>query len=330
MDTTGLPLRAGASGEAVRDVQRRLRDAGYGVPADEDGHFGDGSVAALRAFQEARGLRIDGICGPQTWGALVEAGYALGDRLLYHRSPMLRGDDVATLQRRLSALGFDTGRVDGILGPNTARAISEFQRNSGITVDGTCGPETLRALSRLGARTDDGDVVAGVREREAMRLRPTTLSGRRVVVGETGGLSVLAQTVARALARAGAEMVVLHDPDESVQAREANEAGADLFIGVSVDPTRDGCCTSYYAHPVTGTFSLAGRQLAERIQETLPSAVGIADRGVRGLRIAVLRETRMPAVVIELGPPTVAVQQGSEVAEAVAVAASAWTSAPCP
>src|SRR5947208_14152967 len=201
-------------GEAVRDVQRRLRDAGYDVPAGEDGQYGDGTATAISAFQDARGRRVDGICGRQTWGALVEAGYGLGDRLLYQRSPMLRGDDVATLQRRLSALGFDTGRVDGIFGPNTARAISEFQRNSGITVDGTCGPETLRALSRLGPRTDDGAVVAGVREREALRSRPTTLAGRRVVVGETGGLSVLAQAVAKALSQAGAETVVLHDPDE--------------------------------------------------------------------------------------------------------------------
>jgi len=40
----------------------------------------------------------------------TEAGYRIGDRLLYHRAPMLRGDDVATVQRRLSALGFEPGQ----------------------------------------------------------------------------------------------------------------------------------------------------------------------------------------------------------------------------
>src|SRR5947208_5785148 len=122
-------------GEAVRDVQRRLRDAGYDVPAGEDGQYGDGTATAISAFQDARGLRVDGICGRQTWGSLVEAGYRLGDRLLYHTSPPLRGDDVADLQRRLGALGFDVGRVDGIFGEDTQRAVLEFQRNAGLTGD---------------------------------------------------------------------------------------------------------------------------------------------------------------------------------------------------
>ena len=80
----------------------------------------------MRPFQEHRGLRSDGVCGPQTWSALVEAGRVLGDRLLYYRNPMLRGDDVATLQRQLGALGFDAGRVDGIFGsaPTTRCATS--------------------------------------------------------------------------------------------------------------------------------------------------------------------------------------------------------------
>ena len=38
---------------------------------------------AVREFQEQRGLRVDGICGPETWGALIESGFRLGDRLLY-------------------------------------------------------------------------------------------------------------------------------------------------------------------------------------------------------------------------------------------------------
>ena len=39
--------------------------------------------------------------------------------MLYHRIPMMRGDDVAELQARLNSLGFDTGKVDGIFGPDT-------------------------------------------------------------------------------------------------------------------------------------------------------------------------------------------------------------------
>jgi N-acetylmuramoyl-L-alanine amidase len=68
---------------------------------------------------------------------------------------MMRGDDVAALQNRLLGMGFDIGRIDGIFGPRTARALSEFQRAVGISDDGTCGPATFSALARL-ARTVTG------------------------------------------------------------------------------------------------------------------------------------------------------------------------------
>src|SRR5713101_1983249 len=108
-------LRHGSHGEAVRDLHARLASAGFFCAPDDPGEFGDGTTAAVRAFQDARGLRVDGIVGNQTWSTLVESGFSLGDRLLYFRRPMLRGDDVTELQRRLNALGFDAGREDGIL-----------------------------------------------------------------------------------------------------------------------------------------------------------------------------------------------------------------------
>ncbi len=111
-----LPLASGEKGEAVADLQRRLALVDLPTAPDPDGIFGAGTKAAVEGFQYRRGLRVDGVCGPQTWAALVEAGLRLGDRFLYLRRPMLRGDDVADLQRRLSALGFDSGRVDGIFG----------------------------------------------------------------------------------------------------------------------------------------------------------------------------------------------------------------------
>ena len=100
---------------------------GYSIDG-EHREFGPLTEASLRSFQRARGLVVDGICGPHAWNSLVEADMRLGDRLLYYRSPMMRGDDVEDLQQRLGSLGFDARWVDGIFGVNTHDAVREFQQ----------------------------------------------------------------------------------------------------------------------------------------------------------------------------------------------------------
>ena len=281
----------------------------------------------MRAFQEARGLRQDGVCGPQTWGALVEAGRVLGERLLYYRNRMLRGDDVADLQRQLGALGFDAGRVDGIFGPHTHAALCDFQRNTGVTVDGIAGPATLQTLARVSTRLDAPEVVAELRERERLRAAPRTVRERRVIVGEEGGLSALVEAMRRVLARLGAVVLTQHDPDGSTQAAQANALGGDVYLGLRLEPEHAGCATAYFVG-YNGVSSEGGRRLAEIVQATVPPTLGIDDRGTIGLRVPILRETRMPAVVIELGPAVVVVERGAEIAAAVGDALTCWVSAP--
>ena len=310
-------------GEAVRDLQSRLGAAGHETGADRTGLYGPGTEAAVRTFQERRGLRVDGICGPQTWGSLVEAGYQLGDRLLYHTSPPLRGDDVADLQRRLGALGFDAGRVDGIFGEDTQRAVLEFQRNAGLTADGVCGPATRAVLLRVKARSDDPIPVAGVRERETLRRSPRTLDGRRVVVAQAGGLDALTDAVVRALAETGAQAIPLHHLDGSAQAQQANGVGADVFVGLA--PAETGCSVSYYA--AHGFESQGGRRLAECIQKEVPGILGTGATAPAGMAVPVLRETKMPAVVCELGPPATVVAQGPSLAYAFTRALECWVQA---
>ena len=233
---------------------------------------------------------------------------------------MLRGDDVAELQRRLSALGFDAGRVDGIFGEDTQQAVLEFQRNAGLTGDAVCGPATLAALTRLATRADDPLPVAEVREREALRRSPRTLHGRRVVVGEPGGLDALADALVRSLGSTGAEAIPLHHPDGSVQAQQANGVGADVFLGLAA--AEDGCSTAYYA--AHSFESSGGRRLADCIQDEVAAVLGAGRQEPVGMALPVLRETRMPAVLCELGPPAVLVGRGPDLACAFTRALERW------
>ncbi|MEW6435030.1 MAG: peptidoglycan-binding protein [Myxococcota bacterium] len=142
-------LRFGARGPAVVDLQQRLKAAGFD-PGPIDGAFGPRTLAAVRSFQASRGLTVDGIVGPQTWGRLSGAAPTPTPAPATGGTPTLRfgarGDAVRGLQQRLAQLGFDPGGVDGVFGPKTQSAVRRFQASRGLVADGIVGPQTWGAL----------------------------------------------------------------------------------------------------------------------------------------------------------------------------------------
>lgn len=71
--TVTLPvLRRGDKGESVKAMQRLLIANGYNCGGyGADGDFGAATEKALKSFQKAKGLAVDGICGPATWASLL-------------------------------------------------------------------------------------------------------------------------------------------------------------------------------------------------------------------------------------------------------------------
>ena len=66
-------LKKGSCGEQVEALQRILSTYGYSLGNRNpfDGKFGDMTDKAVRAFQKANGLYVDGIVGAKTWAALL-------------------------------------------------------------------------------------------------------------------------------------------------------------------------------------------------------------------------------------------------------------------
>ena len=323
-DGAPLPLTQGDTGEAVEDLQARLSKLGFAAD-DPPGVFAAATAAAVRAFQVDRGLPADARCDTETWSALVEAGFGLGSRLLYRRTPMLRGDDVAELQSRLSRLGFDPGRVDGIFGDQTVSALMDFQRNDGLLADGILGRRTLDELERISMREGASKLVTPLRELLAVARGPSDLHGRRVAVVEPGGFATGASALCRALHDAGATALSLSHPDPSRQAAEANATGVDCLVGLLLVPEVRSCRTVYYRG--FRYESAASRRLAELLQAELPAALDLDDAGAVGMALPILRETRMPAVEIQLGAPEVVVPKTAELARIVVAALTSWVGA---
>lgn len=58
------------------------------------------------------------------------------------------GEQVTTLQKALTSLGFSPGTPDGDYGPATQVAVEKFQVAKGLAEDGVVGPATLAALQK--------------------------------------------------------------------------------------------------------------------------------------------------------------------------------------
>src|SRR4051794_37943688 len=128
----------------LRALQRRLHAAGV-EPGPVDGRFGPLTESAVRRFQSARGLVVDGIVGPRT-GLALRAPVALA-RGAGGNAPHGSGR-VRALQRKLRALGAHPGPVDGRFGPQTEAAVRRFQHARGLAADGIVGAQTARRLER--------------------------------------------------------------------------------------------------------------------------------------------------------------------------------------
>jgi len=276
----------------VRDLQVRLATAhSLSLVGLRLGTFCDRTLTALQQFQRKRGLPVLDHCDDATWRTLIESTWALGARLLYLTSPHLRGDDVEQLQVRLARLGFNCGKADGIFGPLTAQGLSEFQQNYGLEIDGICGPLTLKAMERIGGQSGDGPGVVAVREDELSRVvNDDSLS---VAVGAYDGMRPLATHVARCLRKRGYRVLIVESNDDHRHSLAANSFKADLYVGLQESSAPN---VSYYR---TENFvSPVGERVSTLLAERIPD-----QPAPQGVRHPVLREPRMPAILVSIPPP---------------------------
>ena len=318
-----LVVGKGAYGDVATHVINILNK--LGLLLTRPSVIDDSVINAIKTFQQRRGLSVTGIVNSVTLRALDEAQWKLGDRSLYLQpSPLFRGDDVATLQGRLTEMGFDCGRVDGVFGAKTESAIREFQKSAGVIVDGKCGPATITALMRL-TRTVSGGAPSILRESATQRDRGPSLANKVIVLDPSCGGSDhgvcahgveeseivydIAQRLEGRLLALGVGVFLTrganNSPAESERITFSNSTNADLIVSFHADGYKNekahGVATYYYGAATHGIHSVVGERFASLVQREICARTDLLNCRTHSKTWDLLRLTKSPTVRIDVG-----------------------------
>jgi len=319
-------IRKGSKGAKVLDVQRRIKLLGYELgPGEIDGIFGPKTENAVKKFQQDRSVSVTGIVDDECWQELVDAGYCIGERMLYLKEPPFRGDDVKTLQLWLKTLGFFKNNESGIFDKSTHNALVEFQKNMKLNPDGIFGGDTfvhLNSLKRIiNEKQSSNFPLVGdyFKKRKGKKLKvildfgdlPADARKRREDYDKNGLLicSQITEKCRALLEEEKFEIFLTVDkskkniPGLYSRIKKANKSKGDLLVSINLnycsDPKASG--SSCYYFKGLKSFSVSGKKIAEMIQENLINKLKMTDCRVHGTSYAILKDTSMTSVLIEPG-----------------------------
>lgn len=170
-------------------LQNNLKKLSY-YTGSIDGMFGEKSIAALKAFQKAKGLTETGVADAKTLDAITKAVKALSSsgstssgstssgstssgptssgttsnntanlnltvKSKLNTNQLLvkgsTGDQVRYVQQILKIFGYLDDVADGNFGSNTLAAVKAYQSDNGLAADGQAGSKTLTSMKNKGA-----------------------------------------------------------------------------------------------------------------------------------------------------------------------------------
>ena len=163
---------AAKNAEAVEELQRRLKAAGFD-PGPTDGWLGPKTAAALKAYQQSRGLVVDGEAGPQTWGAMGLQG-APRAKASPPAAPGPTPNQGSNLGLPPAGVPTNPSDVAPVEGPphetREAWFLSQqrgiYNPNEDVLGNGNCGPAAVTMVARAFGKiaTDAAGVDAAVEE----------------------------------------------------------------------------------------------------------------------------------------------------------------------
>ncbi|MDY7224138.1 peptidoglycan-binding protein [Halalkalibacterium halodurans] len=301
-------LRFGDRHPYVIQLKKDLAEAGFPVSGSPTEYFGSVTESQVKAFQRAYGLTVDGIVGSATYAKLDEvlkngtgrpSTLRFGDRHPY----------VIQLKKDLAEVGFPvSGSPTEYFGSVTESQVKAFQRAYGLTADGIVGSATYSKLDEV---LLNGTTLPSNK----------ALSGRTIVVDPGHGGSdpgaianglqekVVALDISKRLETKlkaqGATVIMTRStdvyPSLTDRVNIANSSGADAFISIHLNAATSTSANGTETYWNSAHAATSSRSLATNIQQELVRAINTNNRGVKEANFQVIRDTRIPSVLVEVG-----------------------------
>ncbi|MGP4073850.1 peptidoglycan-binding protein [Piscibacillus sp. B03] len=277
------PFQKGKRHEDLPELKRNLNKLGFGN-IKVTNYFGDFSEKKVKQFQRYFGLPDHGIIDDKTLEKLNEI----------YNSPMQKGKrhkDIIELKENLNSLGYGNILVTNYYGDFTEKKVKEFQKDYGLPVSGIADFKTVEEIESRIIKVfidpghgghDPGGTGYGLEEKNvALDIALSAVKYLNQIKGVRVNIS-----------RNDDTFVVLED-----RSKMANEWGADYFISVHNNAFMGvGKGFESYVHT---TASKTEKQIQSVLHEHLISKIGGVDRGQHEANFNVLRNTNMPAILLE-------------------------------
>ncbi|MGL5713067.1 MAG: N-acetylmuramoyl-L-alanine amidase [Paraclostridium sp.] len=223
-------------------------------------------------------------------------------RALYYTSPVMIGKDVKLVQDRLNALGYYKCSIDESFGPRCKQAVIDFQKANGLSADGSVGPITWGVLFG----TNSSNISEKIGNVKKVFIDPGHGGSDSGAIGnglEEKDITLsMALNLGRALESKGISVNYSRKTDKYVslesRASQANTFEADLFISLH--------CNSSEISSANGTecftyanANIATKTLSRNVSNSIAKCLSLVNRGAKDANFAVLRQSNMPAILIE-------------------------------
>ena len=288
------PLKNGKRNAATVQLKSDLSKLGFKVPGNGTTLYGSGTEQKVREFQSYYGLVSNGIGDEVTLGKIKEilsSPFQSGKR---HK-------DTIQLKKDLAKLGYTvSNKPTTLYGTQTEKQIKSFQKDYGLPISGIADAKTFKKIAT-----------------EAKKIKENTIKifldpghGAHDPGGSAYGLQEKSVVLDIALRTAeilttkyiGVEVKLSRTTDKFIELTEraqiANTWGADYFVSFHTNAF-NGTASGFESFVYNGAKSQETKNRQKDIHNYLVNKMGISDRGIKEANFSVLRNTNMPAILLE-------------------------------